>query len=114
MEAGMTSYYEVMGLHRRTLAGKVRDTWRVLARVTHPDVGGSLGAFAVLTQAYAVLGDAARRKAYDLRVDATGDPCPRCGGRGFVAYCSATIPCRGCRGTGAVHREGCPWPEVER
>ncbi len=61
-------YYEVLGLQRGASADEIRRAYRKLAREYHPDVNKSEDAatrFAELQEAYDVLSDAEKRKAYD-------------------------------------------------
>jgi DnaJ-class molecular chaperone len=75
-------YYDVLGVKRSANADELRAAYRKLARQFHPDVNKSPDAqkkFAEVQQAYDVLGDADRRRAYDqLGADAprngTGRP----------------------------------------
>ena len=62
-------HYTILGLDRRCTAAQIRAAYRVLAKLHHPDVHGG-AADAVrraqeLNAAHEVLGDPARRRAYD-------------------------------------------------
>jgi curved DNA-binding protein len=61
-------YYEVLGVGRDATADEIRRAYRRLARQYHPDVNKSSDAatrFAEMQEAYEVLSDAEKRKAYD-------------------------------------------------
>ena len=61
-------YYEVIGVDRNATADEIRKAYRRLARKYHPDVNKSEDAatrFAEMQEAYEVLSDAEKRKAYD-------------------------------------------------
>ncbi|MHC4427810.1 MAG: DnaJ C-terminal domain-containing protein [Planctomycetota bacterium] len=63
-----TDYYSVLGVERNASAEEIRKAYRSLAREYHPDVNKSADAatrFAEVTEAYEVLSDAEKRKAYD-------------------------------------------------
>ncbi len=66
--AGEKDYYEVLGVERGASADAIRKAYRGLAREYHPDVNKSADAstrFAEVQEAYDVLSDAEKRKAYD-------------------------------------------------
>jgi len=61
-------YYKVMGVGRDASADEIKRTYRKLARKYHPDVSKEKDAeekFKDVAEAYAVLGDKEKRKAYD-------------------------------------------------
>ncbi|MCZ6542841.1 MAG: DnaJ C-terminal domain-containing protein [Phycisphaerales bacterium] len=61
-------YYELLGIDRSATAEQIRKAYRRLARQLHPDVNKSPQAvtrFAEVQEAYEVLSDAKKRKAYD-------------------------------------------------
>ena len=61
-------YYEVLGVKRDATNDQIRSSYRKLARQFHPDVNKSPDAakqFAQVQEAYDVLSDAEKRKAYD-------------------------------------------------
>lgn len=61
-------YYKVMGVGRDASAEEIKRTYRKLARKYHPDVSKEPDAedkFKDVAEAYAVLGDKEKRKAYD-------------------------------------------------
>jgi len=58
--------YEVLGVPRDASLSDIKAAYRRLIRAAHPDrEGGSDKAAAELNQAYAILSDSTRRKAYD-------------------------------------------------
>src|SRR6516225_480016 len=62
-------YYEVLGISRLATSRQIRSAYRKLARQYHPDLhpedNAAAGKFRELQEAYDVLGDARKRKAYD-------------------------------------------------
>ncbi len=61
-------YYEVLGVDRGASADAIRKAYRKLARQYHPDVNKAADAskkFSEVQEAYDVLSDAEKRKAYD-------------------------------------------------
>ena len=61
------TYYIVLGVPRTESAGGIRSAYRDLARKMHPDVAGQQAtrAFQEITEAYDVLSDPRRRRAYN-------------------------------------------------
>ncbi len=71
------SLYEVLGLAPGATADQIRHAYRVAARRTHPDAGGSSPAFARVNVAYRILSDPGLRRRYDLRLaDSAGSRQP--------------------------------------
>ncbi len=66
--AGERDHYDVLGVDRGASAKAIRKAYRRLARQYHPDVNKSADAatrFAEMQEAYDILSDAEKRKAYD-------------------------------------------------
>lgn len=59
------NYYELLGLDRNASQTQIRAAYRSLAKVMHPDAGGTAGTFRVLQEAYETLTDPERRAEYD-------------------------------------------------
>ncbi len=61
-------YYEILGVSRDASADEIKRAFRKLARKYHPDINKDPGAeakFKEINEAYEVLSDAEKRKAYD-------------------------------------------------
>lgn len=69
---GGVDYYEVLGVDRSASSADIKAAYRSLAKVMHPDAGGTAGRFTMLRQAYETLRDPVRRAAYDR----AGQPLP--------------------------------------
>jgi molecular chaperone DnaJ len=69
----VTDYYEVLGVRRDATPEQIKKAYRKLARENHPDVAGEdPGAedrFKAVSRAYEVLGNADKRRQYDLGSD---------------------------------------------
>ena len=64
----MKDYYSIMGLQRNATPAQVREKYRFLAKELHPDKPtGSKIAFQELQEAYGVLSDPKKRRAFDLQ-----------------------------------------------
>jgi curved DNA-binding protein CbpA len=64
----MRDYYAILGLTRDMSAGMVRKRYLMLAKRWHPDKPtGDVKRFQEIQEAYGVLGDPAKRRAYDLQ-----------------------------------------------
>ena len=69
------THYEVLGVGPGASADELRRAYLALARRHHPDVaGGSAERMQALTAAWSVLGDPARRAAYDRSLGAPTPP----------------------------------------
>lgn len=58
-------YYELLGVGRYASEAEIKSAYRSLAKVMHPDAGGSSGTFRMLQEAYDTLRDPSRRRDYD-------------------------------------------------
>ena len=61
-------YYIVLGVARDASSGTIRAVYRALAKTLHPDVGGTpedAARFAKVAEAYEILSDREKRRAYD-------------------------------------------------
>jgi len=74
------TYYMILGVSRTESPGGIRSAYRDLARRLHPDVAGEQAthAFQEISEAYDVLSDPQRRRAYndELRRSESGDVVP--------------------------------------
>ena len=61
----MVDAYEVLQVHPRAEHDVIQAAFRTLARKYHPDFGGTGARMVALNDAWAILGDPKRRKAYD-------------------------------------------------
>jgi len=88
--------YQLLGVARDATGEEIAQAWRRRARAEHPDVrprdAAAPARFRALVQAYQVLGDPARRAAYDRIAAAGRRPSPR------AAH--ITIPVRRLAGAG--------------
>ncbi|WP_131747801.1 J domain-containing protein [Frankia sp. Cppng1_Ct_nod] len=77
------SLYDVLGVQPTASPAQIVTAYRRAARRTHPDTGGSAGAFQQVTAAYQVLADPDRRRDYDRHLlartagDFRGPPAPQ-------------------------------------
>jgi curved DNA-binding protein CbpA len=62
----VSDLYRVLGVERGTPQDDIRRAYRRKAKTSHPDSGGSVGAFGEIATAYAILSDPERRERYDL------------------------------------------------
>lgn len=62
---GGVDYYELLGVDRGASTSDIRAAYRNLAKVMHPDAGGTAGTFHLLRQAYETLSDPELRADYD-------------------------------------------------
>jgi len=84
----MVDYYKALGIKRDASLDEIKTAFRELAKVHHPDVVGegtveSLSTFKLINEAYSILGNAALRKEYDVKVG--GGPGRGSGGVGGVS-----------------------------
>lgn len=61
----MKDYYKILGINRSATAEEIKQAYRRMAMQHHPDRGGDSAVFQDVQEAYSVLGDDAKRKAYD-------------------------------------------------
>jgi DnaJ-like protein len=69
-------YYELLGVDPTASTGEIRTAYRALAKVMHPDAGGTAGTFRLLREAYETLSDPQRRADYDSEEDEEDEPPP--------------------------------------
>ena len=61
----MTDHYATLGVAKTATADEIKRAYRKLASQHHPDKGGDTARFQQIQTAYDVLGDEAKRQAYD-------------------------------------------------
>lgn len=61
----MTSYYDVLGVSADATPDQIKQAYRKLASVHHPDRGGDTAKFQEIQEAYATLTDPEKRRQYD-------------------------------------------------
>ena len=109
----MIDLYEVLQVDRRAEPDVIRAAYRALARKYHPDFGGSASRMASINEAWSVLGDPARRAAYDAEPGELGerhaDPAGSSSADTAAPVRAATGPARAETGRGlSSHRPGRP------
>lgn len=90
------THYEVLGISVGASEEEVRQAYRRLVKVAHPDVAGDPVRFRLITEAYDVLSERAKREAYDrtLRSPSAGappTPRPRYGRYGVVIVVALVV-----------------------
>jgi curved DNA-binding protein CbpA len=72
-EHGGRDHYQLLGVPRQASRAEIAQAWRRRARAEHPDArpadAAAPGRFQALAEAWRVLGDPARRAAYDRALD---------------------------------------------
>lgn len=79
------TYYEILGVHRKSTLEEIREGRRRAALEAHPDKGGSEERMALVNEAYRVLTDKKLRRKYDIEIGARGHTCPACEGEGVTS-----------------------------
>ncbi|MGH9132257.1 MAG: J domain-containing protein [Acidimicrobiales bacterium] len=73
----MSTFYQVLGLTPAANDVEIRSAYRRLARLMHPDVGGTAPLFCQVEQAYATLSDPELRAEYDASLGPSEPAPPR-------------------------------------
>jgi DnaJ family protein A protein 2 len=63
----MADYYEVLGVSKDASESEIKKAYRTLSFKHHPDKGGDISKCQQINEAYETLGDAAKKKEYDMR-----------------------------------------------
>lgn len=58
--------YKILKLAATAADREIKESYRSLARVHHPDVGGDAEEFKNIQEAYSLIGDPVKRAVYDL------------------------------------------------
>lgn len=108
------SYYEILHVHHDSSQQEIKLAYWDIARIKHPDVGGDVGEFTTIVEAYNVLIHPPQRKKYDAKLTLTMDVCKKCKGRGASYHARTNAPtiCRECHGVGHVERQR-PQPKTK-
>jgi len=62
----VTDPYKVLKLAATATDREIKESYRTLARVHHPDTGGDAEDFKGIQEAYSLIGDPVKRAVYDL------------------------------------------------
>lgn len=103
--------YSILGVPPASATEQIKDRYKALVRMKHPDAGGDTVEFARITNAGSVLGDSKARASYDALLRLTMDPCPKCEGRGVV-YKQLSFTDRAANRCSVCNGEG--WNERKR
>lgn len=78
------NYYKVLGIARSESKKGIREAFRRLVKIHHPDKGGSdrTGRYRDIVEAYEVLSDPQKRKAYDRNLEQMESPDQKTAGGG--------------------------------
>jgi DnaJ-domain-containing protein 1 len=68
-KAAVSNYYSLLGVPQDASPTEIREAYRTLANIHHPDRGGSAKFMSMLNQAYGVLSKPDERQAYDLELE---------------------------------------------
>lgn len=88
--------YDVLGVESTASADELRQAYMRQALRSHPDVGGDADAMTELNEAWTILSDPVRRRAYDLEIGAltVGDAPGAPGALPFDADLGDLLECR--------------------
>lgn len=62
----MKDYYAMLGVARTATDAEIKTAYRNLTKIHHPDKGGDEEKFKEINEAYSTLGDANKRRVYDM------------------------------------------------
>ena len=101
--AGLT-HYATLGVYPGDDHATIEAAYWALARKHHPDAGGSVENFQVLSEAWGVLKFAVDRRRYDQELAMRLQACPKCQGKGYRVQQGIRtrniIQCAVCHGIG--------------
>jgi molecular chaperone DnaJ len=58
-------YYQILGVSETSSFSEIREKYILLSKKNHPDQAGSERLMQIINEAYAVLGNASKKAAYD-------------------------------------------------
>ena len=61
----MSTYYDILGVHKTSTQDEIKQAYKKLAKVHHPDKGGNTELFQKIQTAYETLGDEQKKNEYD-------------------------------------------------
>lgn len=80
----MKTAYQVLEVVPGATDLEVKESYRRLSRLTHPDKGGSKEDFSRIADAWASVGDRKLRAKYDSKLRVLMNICGKCDGKGLV------------------------------
>lgn len=104
----MRTHYATLGGLPSSSANELYHQYLRLMMVHHPDRGGEHAQAAEITEAWSVLGDQKKRRAYDEKLALENDTCENCKAKGKITTgfrAGASKLCPQCRGVGYFERE---------
>jgi curved DNA-binding protein CbpA len=72
-ERDMKTHYDILGIQSTATQDEIKKAFRNISKIKHPDLGGSHDEFILITKAYEILSDPAKKAAYDLSNAETAD-----------------------------------------
>lgn len=100
--ASSKTFYDILGVQPTTPREEIRAQWLNCCWEFHPDRhGGDAARMAEINEAWNILKDPKKRKAYDKELSVFKKACEQCGGKGKVsAGRGLTKKCNVCKGEG--------------
>lgn len=106
----MINPWKILGTHRESSSEEIRNKYRELMKVNHPDAGGTQERSAEITEAYTVLTTPKKLKELLDTLKVWGVKCVTCKGKGYTFKQKGltqkiTTPCNTCGGAGIITKE---------